>query len=137
MTPGEALAAHDELRAADEALQAGRALVELGFLRDAASRLYYAAFHAARAALTSRGVVTKTHSGQQSRFADIFGADPTLGRLLGTRSRADYGHGAFGETGDSLRGLAADAAAFVEKCRGLVAAAQAAGPDEPDPPPDL
>ncbi len=52
----EIAAAHDALKVADAALG-------LGAFRDAMSRAYYAAFHAARAMVLLCGVEPKTHSG--------------------------------------------------------------------------
>jgi uncharacterized protein (UPF0332 family) len=53
----------DELARADEALHAGRALLELGLHADSVSRAYYGAWHALRALLLSRGLEAKTHAG--------------------------------------------------------------------------
>ncbi len=58
------------------------------------------------------------------------------GRLVDLRARADYGSDDFSETDAELRALAAEAAAFVARCRGIVIASTAGRPDEPHPPPD-
>lgn len=61
MTPGfsEEVAAH--LERAQQALEAARTLCEAGLFDDAASRAYYAAFHAASAALMAHGLTFKKH----------------------------------------------------------------------------
>ena len=57
-------------RKAREALEAAELLFEKGLLSDCASRLYYAYFHAAQAALTPMGVTPKTHRGLRRAFAE-------------------------------------------------------------------
>jgi len=56
------------LERAEKALKSAKLLEENGELEDAASRAYYAIFHAARALLFSRGVNAKTHKGAISLF---------------------------------------------------------------------
>jgi len=137
VTPGEAEVARRELELAAEALRAAGVLVEIGSLESATSRLYYATFHAARAALATRGFYARTHSGQITLFDRTFGDEPLLGRLLDLRIRADYGRDESATSAETLAALVATAESFVERCRGIVAEALARGPDEPDPPPDL
>lgn len=68
----------------------------------AANRTYYAAFHAARAALYAAGEVPRTHTGIERRFALHFVRSgriaPEVGRALGSaeelRFLADYDEGA-------------------------------------------
>ncbi|MGI9120030.1 MAG: HEPN domain-containing protein [Acidimicrobiales bacterium] len=55
MTPGQADNAQSNLHMADQALRAARLLLDAGAREDAASRLNYAVFHAAHAALMVRG----------------------------------------------------------------------------------
>jgi uncharacterized protein (UPF0332 family) len=105
----------------------------VGAREDAASRLYYAVFHAARAALTVRGRYAKTHSGQITAFETTFGREPLLRRLFELRGKADYGRDPFTPSIPELEGVAQEAAGVIERCRRLVAEAVAAGPDEPDP----
>jgi uncharacterized protein (UPF0332 family) len=62
----------DEMALADSALQAARALLDLGLAPDAASRTYYAAFHAARALLLSVGLESATHRSTRSLLAQHF-----------------------------------------------------------------
>ncbi len=88
----------DELERADEALAAARALAGLSLYNDAVSRAYYGAFHFLRAALLSRGVEPKTHSGALHLFnVELVRAgllSGTFNRLLGglqrARELADY-----------------------------------------------
>ncbi len=137
MTHGQENKAAAELEIAATALRAATALLGLGLGLDAVSRLYYAVFHAARAALLARELRAKTHSGQLSLFTATFGPTPLLGRLLELRIDADYRSEAFGADEPMLRALVDEATEFVERCRGLVAAEVANGVDDPDPPPDL
>ena len=121
-----------------EALTAAEVLLDRDLRRDATSRLYYAAFHAARAALATAGEYAKSHAGQVGMFIRRFGDAPILGQLLDLRGKADYGEpGRFTAATDELRGSLTEARGFVERCRKIVEEAAAAGPDEPDPAPDL
>ena len=66
--------------------------------RHAASRAYYAAFHAAVAGLEERGERTKSHAGVRTQFAKLFVKDgpfdaahsKTLAGLARLRHDADY-----------------------------------------------
>lgn len=49
------------LEKAEKALKSAKLLQENGELEDAASRAYYAMFHAARAILFNKGINAKTH----------------------------------------------------------------------------
>jgi uncharacterized protein (UPF0332 family) len=90
--------AEAELQKAAAARRAARALADLGLYDDAASRLYYAAFHLISAALLCLGVQAQTHRGVASLLGQHLvkpGLLPTsVGRdfatLLGLRSQADY-----------------------------------------------
>jgi len=55
LTPGQGEQARRDLKLAEEALVAARLEVNEGLLERSASSLYYAAFHAARATLTTAG----------------------------------------------------------------------------------
>ena len=55
---------------AEKALKSAKLLEENGELEDAASRAYYAMFHATRALLFSKGVNAKTHKGTISLFGE-------------------------------------------------------------------
>jgi|SRR5664280_2095122 len=99
MTNENALAdSRAELHKAQSALRAARALVELKLFDDAASRLYYAAFHLISAALLVLGIQTQTHAGVTSLLGQHLvkpGLLPArisrdLASLLGLRGQADY-----------------------------------------------
>lgn len=137
MTPGEARSAEQSLVLADQALRSARLLLSEKVLEDAASRLYYAAFHAATAALTIRGLHAKTHTGLVHMYQQTFGSAPAFGRALDLRIRADYGKSPLDITPEELERLMDDIATFVELCRATVTEAIGFGPDEPDPEPDL
>lgn len=138
MTSGESELADAELALAATALQAAEALLKLGLLPDAVSRLYHAAFHAARAALVVRDRHARTHSGQVAVFNATFGPTPLLSALLERRIDADYRPGRFTETATQVQAALDEAAAFVLRCRDLVTEeADAKGVTDPDPAPDL
>lgn len=137
MTSGENDRAATELEIATNSLREASALLDLGLLMGAVSRLYYAVFHAGRAALIACDRHAKTHSGQTTLFNATFGPTPLLGRLLELRIDADYRPEQFDETEPAVCALLDEAAKFVERCRGLVATEVASGVDDPDPPPDL
>jgi uncharacterized protein (UPF0332 family) len=61
--------AQNELAVARDASRVARAALELGIARDALSRAYYSAFHAARALLLLDGIEPKTHSGVLGMFS--------------------------------------------------------------------
>ena len=81
-----------------EDLRTVRHDLEGGFVRAAISRAYYAAFHAARAALLTVGESPKSHGGARNRFGYHFirtGRVPkAVGEILDVsetlRNRADY-----------------------------------------------
>lgn len=136
MTPSEGDRAASELSTAEQVASEAALLLGAGMLEGAVSRLYYAAFHAARAALSSRGRSAKTHSGLISQFTSVFGPAPVMGRLFDLRNRADYGEEPFRLGAATPETIFAEAADFLERCRKLVADRIAQGADEPDPPPD-
>lgn len=103
MTPGEAEHAISDVGHADEALREAALLLDAGSTAGAASRLYYAVFHAARAALTVKGASSRTHVGQITLFESTFGAAPILGKLLQLRIAADYGRVRFETPLEDLR----------------------------------
>jgi len=111
--------AHDRLRSA-------RALLDIGQLRDAASRAYYAMFDAARAALSEEDLYAKTHRGTWHLFHETFVAPGRFDAQLHTRAAegqemreaADYGAGGFDE---DAHGLTADAERFVAAIEAMLA----------------
>ena len=91
----------DELSLGDMALRAAEALASLALNHDALTRLYFAAFHWARALLASAGIEARTHQDVQSlvglRFVRTGRLEPefqhTLSRLETWRTKADYTRG--------------------------------------------
>lgn len=91
-------AIHAQLAKSRRALGEAEFIVKNGFADAALNRAYYCVFHAARAALVSRGVQPKTHRGVNDRFnADL--VEPglieseylsILGREQRDREVADY-----------------------------------------------
>jgi uncharacterized protein (UPF0332 family) len=88
-----------ELARARREIGAARALIEAGFPEKAISSAYYAAFHAAVAALLVLGETRSKHSGVHGAFGEFVvhreGFDPaiakTLRDLFEQRSNVDYG----------------------------------------------
>ncbi len=64
--------AEAELAVAEEALDAAAKLVQFGLLRSAVSRAYYAAFHATRALLATRGLEPRSHRGARHLLSTHF-----------------------------------------------------------------
>jgi len=93
------LNAQAEIEASGEALSAAQALLAVGLLRSAVSRLYYAMFHVVRALVMSRGFDPRTHEGVETLFGLHFVrasvVDLRFGRLFAHlqkfREQADYG----------------------------------------------
>lgn len=83
------------------------------------------------------GEAALAHSGGLTLFEQLFGPAPVLARLLELRQRADYELGATVIDRDRVAAEVAAADELIERCGKIVAEAVAAGPDEPDPPPDL
>lgn len=98
---GEAEYVDEELSKAREALGDAERLVSTGGTDEGVvNRLYYAAFHAAQAALYDRGVAPSSHGAVRNQFGEHVVLDGSAsrnqGRLLTTlgdlRQRADYGY---------------------------------------------
>jgi len=83
---------------AEKALKSAKLLEENEELADAASRAYYAMFHATRALLFSKGVNAKTHKGAISLFGEkivkqgIMGEEyaDMLRKAFDLRQKSDY-----------------------------------------------
>lgn len=136
MNAGQHRTATSELDNAANALRAAAVLLEAGLPMDAVSRLYYAVFHAARAALLSRNRHAKTHSGQITQFTRTFGKEALLSELLEQRINADYATNRFDQSAADVRERLDAATAFVQRCRDIVDTEIAKGIDDPDPEPD-
>ena len=111
----------DELREAEDRLRSARLLRDAGQRKDAVSRAYYAAFHAAKAMLLTEGIEPRTHRGMRDEFRHrMTGAGKlpealaqTLDRLEAARLGADYGAGAdFSD--EQTGGFLEDAQRFVD-----------------------
>lgn len=97
MNRSEEIQAH--LGRADASLQASRILLSSGLPNDAASRAYYAAFHAASALLLAQNLTFSSHTGvlraislhfvKTERLDKSYGRD--LNWLAELRQIADYG----------------------------------------------
>jgi uncharacterized protein (UPF0332 family) len=93
------------LRAAAQALQAARALRDLGLHLDALSRLYFAAFHWMKALLAWENVEAKSHRGVHTLVGLHFVVpgrleaehQQTFSRLETWRDKADYQEGFSGD----------------------------------------
>ncbi len=96
---GQAKSSAEELARAREEIRSAETLLAAGSPRVAATRVYYALFHAVRALLYRKNLEPKSHAGVQSLFdlnfirAGLFRAED--GRLLRElerfREEADYG----------------------------------------------
>lgn len=119
----EALARH-RLSRAHEALEEGKHLLEKRAMMGAVNRLYYAAFHAARAMLATRQVDPSRHSGVMSLFQEHFvktGMIPldtakVLPRTFEKRQDADYGDYATVTFEEAMR-VATEVHGFVQECQ--------------------
>ena len=114
------------LAKADRALAAARLALTVDDTETAVSRLYYAAFYAARAALLPLGESAKTHAGVLTRFRARFehtgrlpaGVARTLAYAFSARVRTDYEAFTVFDVG-AATDLQADVAAFVATVRAL------------------
>ena len=117
-----------EIGAAREALRASGSLLSLGLHRDAMSRAYYAAFHAARALLLLEGLEARTHAGVLRMVAERLvrtgklepKVNVLLAKLQGIRHESDYGY-AFDIDPDDARQVHEESGAFVERAAARVA----------------
>ena len=86
------------LEQADQKIVVAQKLLDLGYYDDATSRAYYGMFYAAKAALLSVDVDTKTHAGVLNQFSQQFiktgQIDKSFGRMLAlvmqARETSDY-----------------------------------------------
>ncbi|HUT32877.1 MAG TPA: HEPN domain-containing protein [Planctomycetota bacterium] len=88
-------------RKATHTLTVARELHSHGHFSDAASRAYYAVFHALQAALLTKGVTVSKHTGLMAEFNRHFihtglfpeVAHETIRRLFNDRQTGDYRYG--------------------------------------------
>ncbi len=128
MSPeNRAAAVEEELVSVEENLTAGRALIDLGLLRPAMTRVYYAVFHAARALLFAEGLEPRSHDGTL-HLLNLHYIKPGLlepkwnrvfSRLQKYREEADYG-GAFILDREGLEEESAAAAQFCSRAREIL-----------------
>jgi hypothetical protein len=119
-----------ELGRAREDLGASLALIDAGFRAQAVTSAYFAAFHAASAALLSLGESRSKHSGVISAFGELVVRDggfdrPTakvLSGLFDDRNEADYDLGVV--SSEEARESLADARRFVEAVDDWIASRQ-------------
>lgn len=122
-----------EIRNARERLRAARSLLDAGLTPDAISRAYYAAFHAAKAALALHGLHAESHVGLRTLFGlnlvDKQIVDRRLGKILvelsERRESADYDVWSGMDVEDARKSVQ-DALEFIEAVEALVGAAGAA-----------
>jgi hypothetical protein len=120
-----------DVAAARDALKVAEAAVGLGIGRDAMSRAYYAAFHAARALLLLEGFEARTHGGLVAMVGQHLvrtGKLDTrfnlvLTRLQAYRQASDYAYAFDMEIGDVAHEIEA-ARALVELAAARVAASE-------------
>ena len=81
-----------------DTLESAKVLLETGFESGAVNRIYYAYFWAVRGLLSQKDIFVKSHTGTQTKLAEIYiktGIIPEkygkyLGRLEDKRTLADY-----------------------------------------------
>lgn len=131
---GQAQAVSEELRVAREELVASSQLIASALYRVALTRIYFATFHAARAALYAQGYEPKTHQGVLTLFNQHLVrpghfeplAARILARLQKYREQADYGE-SFVVDRDGAREEDAAARQFVEQVEKFIESTSANG----------
>jgi uncharacterized protein (UPF0332 family) len=117
----------DEIVRAETCLAEARALAAAALPFGAASRAYYAVFHAARALIFSVGLEAKSHKAVVSMLGEHFvrpgRLSSSMGRLVSRMQRdredADYAAGAV-FTGAEASQMIADAETFLAEARRLI-----------------
>jgi uncharacterized protein (UPF0332 family) len=121
----------DELERASICLNEARALSDAAFPYGAASRAYYAVFHAARALLVSLGLEAKSHKAIVSMIGEHFvrpgRMSSAMGRLVSRMQRdredADYTTGAVFTTDEAAQ-MIRDAEMFLAEAKHLIGASE-------------
>ena len=117
----------EEMQHAETCLRSAKVNLENDIPDAAFNRLYYAAFHATRALLVARDVVTKSHKGVYTMLnqrlvkeGPLAATDSQLyGQLMSLRATADYG--SFSTlTGDEARAYLTQVEAFVARAKSLL-----------------
>ena len=117
----------EELKSAQERLEAAQILLKNDKYLDAVNRIYYSVFNSTKAILHSIGKDAKTHSGLMSEFSlhlvktkkldQKFGK--TLRYILEARESSDYKIAAIFDK-DEVEEMYADAKEFLEEARRFV-----------------
>lgn len=115
--------ADDPFERCDVELAAAKLLLDKGFFAQAISRSYFAAFYAAEAALSARGVIRSKHSGVVVAFNREFvktgavevGVGRRLRAIFELRNEADYVPSPL--TSDDARSAMESARAIVRAAR--------------------
>lgn len=129
--PNRLANATSEISSASDPLRVARAALAMGAVRDALSRAYYAAFHAARALVLLQGLEPKTHGGLSRLFNEHVirtgQLEPrfnlVLSRLQSYRQSSDYAYDFAVGADDAALEIEA-AAELVDRARKIVAAAE-------------
>lgn len=115
------------LARADRYLDSAQALIQLDDFESAVSRSYYAMYYAARAALRSRSIEVKSHTGLINAFGHAFVKTGVIPGEIGRSIRELFEARQFGEYADEFvftqldaERYLAQAHAFVEQVRGLL-----------------
>ncbi len=117
----------EELAHADVCLRSARVTLDASLVDAAFNRLYYAVFHATRALLASKEIVTISHKGVYAMLTQELNKPGLLDRsaaklfseLMGLRATADYGY--FTDlTMEQAELYLPQAEAFVEKVKELL-----------------
>ena len=90
----------EELQHADICIKSAKINLTHGIIDACVNRMYYAAFHAARAPVLSKDMVAKSHKGVYTMLSKEFVATGILSReegkmyfsLMDMRATADYGY---------------------------------------------
>jgi len=117
----------EEIDKAEKRLKAAEVLLEKDMVEDAANRIYYSVFYAAKAMLNSLGYDAKTHSGLISEFGLRIvkprKADKKLGAILRKtfelRESADYSLAAIIEK-EEVEELMKGAKEFLKEAKNFV-----------------
>jgi uncharacterized protein (UPF0332 family) len=120
-------AATEELQRAGEELRAAEQLLQAKLVRVAATRVYYAVFHAARALVFAEGLEPRTHAGVHHllnahivRTGRLEASQARLfARLQKYREEADYAE-AYVEDEEGTRQDLVDARAFVDRASAMI-----------------
>ena len=131
MSPEVNAIARHRIERADAACRGGELLAQQHSYSGAANRYYYAAFHAARALLATRGVDSARHAGVIALFQQHFvksGDFPTdiaraLPRSFEKRLSSDYSD--FVDiSAEEVERVRTEVHAFVDACRQLLQASE-------------